>query len=110
MQRTQCCNRGFQRHIVMALAASFLVLGTATWAAAQCAYPALELLEFGYVNSQHTCLTSPRQHANSHRDGSSDIEYEFEGRLLVIDTFLRWLHLDATAEAWTSRHSSVPSE
>jgi hypothetical protein len=94
----------------MALVGCLLFFAGPISVAAQCAYPALELLEFDYVNSRHTCLTAARQHANSRREQTTDIEYEFEGRLLVIDTLLRWLDLDATAEAWTSLPSSRRSE
>ncbi len=38
------------RGILAFVVAFVVVFATATWAAAQCAYPALELLEFDYVN------------------------------------------------------------
>lgn len=98
----------------MALASFLLVLGLSAVATAQCAYPALELLEFDYVNSsrpsrtgsgdrapRNVCLTKPIRQTQDQEVRTSGIEYEFEGRLLVFHTFLRWLHLDAVAEAWT---------
>ncbi|MEE9197118.1 MAG: hypothetical protein V3U45_03150, partial [bacterium] len=98
------------------LLASLLVLGTAIQAAAQCAYPALELLDF-VVSSQtiqsraegtarNVCLTAPIRQTGTQGAIAPGINYEFEARLLVIDTFLRWLHLDAVAEAWTPLPSS----
>lgn len=100
------------------LLASLLVLGTAIQAAPQCAYPALELLEFDFVVSsqtiqsraegtaQNVCLTAPIRQTGSQGAIAPGINYEFEARLLVINTFLRWLHLDAVAEAWTPLPSS----
>jgi hypothetical protein len=111
-------NRGFQRRIPLLLLASLLVLGTAIQAAPQCAYPALELLEFDFVVSsqtiqsraegtaQNVCLTAPIRQTGSQGAIAPGINYEFEARLLVINTFLRWLHLDAVAEAWTPLPSS----
>ncbi|MEE8282614.1 MAG: hypothetical protein V3R47_03755 [candidate division NC10 bacterium] len=111
-------NRGFQRRIPLLLLASLLVLGTAIQAAAQCAYPALELLDFDFVVSSQTiqsraegtarnvCLTAPIRQTGSQGAIAPGINYEFEARLLVINTFLRWLHLDAVAEAWTPLPSS----
>ncbi len=107
----------------MALVGCLLFFAGPIPVAAQCAYPALELLDFDYVNSphmtqirsdehtpRHVCLTSPIRQTDNQGAVSSGIEYEFEGRLLVIDTLLRWLDLDATAEAWTSLPSFPRSE
>ncbi len=91
-----------------------VVLGTATRVAAQCAYPALELLEFDFVNrpqmthhgtdeptARNVCFTAPNREAGNKEESPSRIQYQYEARLLVIHTLLRWLHLDAAAEAWT---------
>ncbi len=101
------------RGILFFVVAFVVVLGTATWAAAQCAYPALELLEFDYVNSpqmihkgtdeptaRNVCFTAPIRKADNKEESFSRIQYQYEARLLVIHTLLRWLHLDAAAEAW----------
>ena len=107
--------RGFlRRGILLLLVGSMVVLGTATRVAAQCAYPALELLEFDYVNSPQmihkgtdghakgkVCVTAPIRKADNKEESFSRIQYQYEARLLVIHTLLRWLHLDAAAEAWT---------
>ncbi|MBW8004543.1 MAG: hypothetical protein FVQ06_02000, partial [candidate division NC10 bacterium] len=70
-------NRGFPRRIPLLLLASLLVLGTAIQAAPQCAYPALELLDFDFVVSSQTiqsraegtarnvCLTAPIRQTGS---------------------------------------------
>ncbi|MCZ6479084.1 MAG: hypothetical protein O6929_01570 [candidate division NC10 bacterium] len=102
------------RGILFFVVAFVVVLGTATWAAAQCAYPALELLEFDYVNSPQmihkgtdghakgkVCVTAPIRKADNKEESFSRLQYEYEGRLLVLHTLLRWLNLDAAAEAWT---------
>ncbi len=99
----------------MALGGCVLVLGGATGVFAQCAYPALELLEFDYVNrpqpvrtrtdehgAHNVCLTAPIRHAREQEMKASGIEYEFEGRLFVFQKILRWLQLESAAEAWTS--------
>jgi len=106
-----------------ALVCSLVVLGTATLAAAQCAYPALELLEFDYVNSPQmihkgtdghakgkVCVTAPIREAGNKEKNFLRLQYEYEGRLLVLRTLLRWLNLDAAAEAWTPLPSSSPSQ
>lgn len=99
----------------MALAGCVLVLGVSTGVFAQCAYPALELLEFDYVNrpqpvrsrtdegaAHNVCLTAPIRHPRKQEMKASGIEYEFEARLFVLQKILRWLHLDSVAEAWAS--------
>ena len=123
MQRTQHPRSGFRRDISMALVGCVLVMGTATSAVAQCAYPALELLDFDYINSpqmtqnrgdehmeRHVCITAPNRQDNDRVERFAGIKYEFEGRLLVIDTLLRWLDLDSVAEAWTPLPSPSPSK
>lgn len=112
-----------RRRISLLLLASLLVLGTAIQAASQCAYPALELLEFSYVNSpwgtqrgadgrtvRNVCLTALKRETGKQEARATRIEYEFEGRLFVFQTLLRWLGLDATAEAWTPLPSSAHSQ
>lgn len=92
-----------QRGILVFAVALMVVLGTGTWAAAQCAYPALELLEFGYVNPPQMTRVDEQKAGKVSLtvENPPKIEYEFQGRLLVWNTLLRWLHLDAAAEAWT---------
>ncbi len=95
MQRTQHPRNGFRRNISMALVGCVLVMGTATSAVAQCAYPALELLDFDYINSpqmtqnrgdehmeRHVCITAPNRQDNDRVERFAGIKYEFEGRLL----------------------------
>lgn len=102
MQGSRRTKRSLWRHITTALLGWIGLLGAATVTAAQCAYPALELLEFDYVNGRHACRMAPNTNTRTQDDHSAVIAYEFEGRLYVIDTVLRWLNLDATAEAWIS--------
>ncbi|MFQ5990563.1 MAG: hypothetical protein ACE5K9_11675 [Candidatus Methylomirabilales bacterium] len=102
------------RGILVIVVAFVVVFGTAPWAVAQCAYPALELLEFGYVNSPQmthqgadghrkgrVCVTGPIREASNTEESFSRLQYEYEGRLLVLHTLLRWLNLDAAAKVWT---------
>ena len=96
--------RGFlQRGILVFAVALMVILGTSTGAAAQCAYPALELLEFDYINLPQMTRAHEQKTGNVCLTvvNPPTIEYEFQGRLLVWNTLLRWLHLDAAAEAWT---------
>ncbi len=94
---------GFLRCILLASVGSLVLLVGSTTATAQCAYPALELLEFDYVNPPQMTRADEQKAGNVYLtvENPPKIEYEFQGRLLVWNTLLRWLHLDAAAEAWT---------
>ncbi len=109
--RIQRRKLGYRRPLLAGLAGLLLFMAIASPASAQCAYPALELLEFDYVKAPHTtqdrgdaaapqnvCLTVPMRETGKQEIHTSPILYEFEARLLVFQTLLRWLHL-APAEA-----------